>query len=102
MKSYKDWMNEIPKGFKSDGCTSSPDMNFRPCCILHDYLIRSRKVSRHAADTILRECIKDKKGPIIAWIYFLGVRTHAILGTWTAPAVAISIGALALYLYSVS
>ena len=74
MKAYEYWLEAIPKNYKSDGCTFAPDMNFGECCRMHDYLRQQNKVSAHRADTLMRDCIRDRQGWLIAYIYFLAVR----------------------------
>lgn len=62
--------------FHSDGCTMSPDFNFRACCIAHDraYWAGGTAKQRLAADTAFRECVTAKGHPVLAWFYFWGVR----------------------------
>jgi hypothetical protein len=60
--------------FGSDGCSSSPDLNFRTCCEEHDYHYRSGDVARSEADARLRECIRGRGWLVTPWIYWLGVR----------------------------
>ena len=83
------------KGFKqtvSDGCTMSPDMNFRVCCEEHDFYYKKREkdtgISRRVADKRLRLCIKERwkfkttifgktftlRPILLPWIYWCGVR----------------------------
>lgn len=50
-------LSKWAKKFGSDGCTSSPDLNFRTCCEEHDYHYRSGDISRSQADKRLRQCI---------------------------------------------
>lgn len=63
------------KGFSYDGCTAVPDFDFgADCCNTHDYHYQLQDVSRAEADKKLRECIKAKGHPILAWVYWSGVR----------------------------
>lgn len=80
MIDYKVYKKKIPASFKSDGCTMVPDFNFRQCCRLHDYALNDSDISSHAADVMLRECISDNANPIIAWVYFIGVRLVKTFG----------------------
>lgn len=59
---------------KSDGCTDVPDFNFCGCCFEHDYYYTTHVVSRSEADKRLRQCIAEKKGRWLAWMYWAGVR----------------------------
>lgn len=68
----------IPKDFKSDGCTLAPNFNFKQCCIEHDYLRRYKIISKSKADKNLRECINSKGHPILAWIYWIFVRVAGV------------------------
>jgi hypothetical protein len=76
----------------SDGCTSSPDLNFRECCEEHDFYYQKHEkdtgVSRREADKRLRQCIQRKwcmrfsffgrpvtiKAFFLPWTYWVGVR----------------------------
>lgn len=63
----------------SDGCTASPDLNFKECCLEHDFYYATKSVSRAEADKRLRECIKEKwGGNVVPWIYWVGVRAFGI------------------------
>lgn len=70
------------EGFKqtiSDGCTMSPDLNFRECCEEHDFYYTKREkdtgVNRKEADKKLRQCMCYKYGWIILpWFYWAFVR----------------------------
>ncbi|MDH5573265.1 MAG: phospholipase, partial [Gammaproteobacteria bacterium] len=75
-------------GHVSDGCTMSPDLDFRDCCEMHDMIIRFNQCDRKHADTLLKKCIRQKKRRKIfkllfkpvAYIYYLGVRMQARFG----------------------
>jgi hypothetical protein len=62
---------------KPDGCSLSPDFGFRHCCDLHDllYFVGGDRSDRRAADRHLRECIRGQGHPLLAWVYWLAVRT---------------------------
>ena len=64
----------IPKGFESDGCTFAPDLNFKACCIEHDYLRRYKVLPKKEADAHLKNCIKESGHPVLAWVYYFFVR----------------------------
>jgi hypothetical protein len=65
----------VKKGYKYDGCTASPDLNFgSDCCGEHDYHYQDTDVSRAEADKRLRECIQKKGYIVLPWVYWLGVR----------------------------
>ena len=61
--------------FRSNGCTMSPDLNFRACCVTHDYAywIGGTEKERFLADDKLRHCINDKRKNI-GTIYFAMAR----------------------------
>ena len=62
-----------------DGCTLSPDFNFKECCNEHDIDYMTKRVSRRESDKKLRQCIA-KKGVgfynyrVLPWVYWAGVR----------------------------
>jgi hypothetical protein len=60
--------------FGSDGCTKSPDLNFRSCCEEHDYHYRSGDIPRSEADKKLRQCIRSRGWIVTPWVYWLMVR----------------------------
>lgn len=62
------------KQFNSDGCTASPDFDFRECCERHDKDYYSCRFTRKQADIRLRECIAGKGYKVLPWIYYYGVR----------------------------
>ena len=68
-----------PKPFESDGCTLSPDFNFRHCCVEHDraYWRGGSREQRKAADIAFRDCIRAAGRPVLAEIYFRSVRISA-------------------------
>ena len=61
--------------FRSNGCTMSPDFNFRACCVTHDYAYwkGGTKEERYKADDNLRSCINDKRKNL-GTIYFAMTR----------------------------
>jgi hypothetical protein len=61
------------KEFSTDGCTMSPDFDFRECCVRHDYDYYDQ-VPRKKADLKLKACIAKKGHPILARVYYRGVR----------------------------
>ena len=76
--SFKDKM----KGFvdlSNDGCSCSPNLNFRECCNEHDYYYRNSEwvtgICRKEADFKLKTCIQKKwKLLFLPWIYWGFVR----------------------------
>jgi hypothetical protein len=60
----------------ADGCSCVPDFDFGDCCDMHDYLYwRGGKWGARAkADELLRQCIVKRGHPVLAWIYWVGVR----------------------------
>lgn len=64
------------KPFITDGCTMSPDFNFRECGVLHDlaYWAGGTRDERRAADLQFHQGVERKAGKILARIYWLGVR----------------------------
>jgi hypothetical protein len=62
------------KEFSTDGCTMSPDFDFRDCCVRHDLDYWRGDVTRAEADRRLRQCIKEKGYVVLPWIYWAGVR----------------------------
>lgn len=60
----------------TNGCTGVPDFNFEECCNEHDrcYCRGGTEADRLECDEQLYECIKSMGHPVLAWIYYLGVR----------------------------
>lgn len=64
---------------KFDGCTFVPDFDFgETCCNRHDYHYRVHDVSRAQADRQLFRCIRQNGKPIIAGMYWVGVRIFGV------------------------
>lgn len=63
-------------GEHTDGCTIVPDFDFRGCCVTHDICYETGGSSRDRlrCDLDLRNCIADRGHPLLAQIYFAGVR----------------------------
>ena len=77
----KDDSDELPIGFKTDGCSLFPDGNYRDCCVAHDIDYYKGGKGRRASDKRLYRCVKKKKGwqnKFIAPMMFLGVRIGGI------------------------
>lgn len=64
-----------------DGCTASPNGNWRDCCDEHDYHYSEHDVARVEADATLAVCITKKGHPGFGALYFLAVRFMG-LGFW--------------------
>jgi hypothetical protein len=60
--------------FANDGCTMAPDLTFSHCCYEHDIYYVTGAISRAEADRCLRKCISARGYPVLAWVYWLGVR----------------------------
>lgn len=66
----------------SDGCTNTPDLDVRHCCVDHDNLYAEGKLSRFMCDYIFFKCIVQKstgffsriKYNFIGLYYWAGVR----------------------------
>ena len=70
-----DWVKAgLLKGYKFDGCTSSPDFNFVSCCNKHDYDYQDLTISRARADKRLRKCMQRKGWIFLPWFYWAMVR----------------------------
>ncbi len=63
-----------------DGCTLAPDFNFRHCCDVHDesYWRGGTEGDRERADRAFRQCIHDAGRPILADVYYIGVRIGGV------------------------
>jgi hypothetical protein len=64
----------VPKGFETDECTLVPEFDIGDWCILHDFLRRYGVVPVGTADRIFREGIRDSGRPVLAWVYWWGVK----------------------------
>ncbi len=60
----------------ANGCTQSPDFNFKHCCDKHDacYCMGGNEAARLKCDKALRDCIKKAGHRILAQIYYKAVR----------------------------
>lgn len=78
--SYWDRVKAMAWALKGDGCSKVPDFNSRPCCDEHDIHYRTGatiegvRLTRREADRRFYECMKHTDGPILAGLYWLGVR----------------------------
>lgn len=60
---------------KFDGCTAVPDFDFgETCCNRHDFDYLTKRVTRAEADLKFYRCVKRSGKPIIAAVYYVGVR----------------------------
>ncbi len=68
--------NGLLKGYKFDGCTSSPDFDFVKCCNRHDYDYQNMSMSRLKADARLFKCMARASftGKLLAPVYWTVVR----------------------------
>lgn len=57
-------------------CSFVPDLNVGECCLIHDlaYQQGGTEADRRRADVEFRRCVRMKNGPLVAWIYYSGVR----------------------------
>ena len=64
-----------------DECSFVPDLDVGECCRMHDiaYQIGGDSQDRLVADLAFRECIIQKNRPVVARIYFRGVRVFGWL-----------------------
>lgn len=67
-----DWI--IPAGFQTDECTWAPELDIGDACILHDFLRRYAIVTVGTADRIFRHEIQKRGHPVLAWVYWWGVK----------------------------
>jgi hypothetical protein len=60
----------------ANGCTAVPDFNFKHCCDAHDacYCAGGKEADRKICDQALRACIIAAGHPVLARIYYWGVR----------------------------
>jgi len=63
-------------GEHSDGCSGVPDFDFRGCCVSHDFCYETGGTAqdRLRCDIQLHDCIANRGYPVLAIIYFAGVR----------------------------
>lgn len=62
-------------------CSFVPDLDVGECCVLHDiaYQVGGDWLDRLIADLEFRDCILEKNRPVVADIYFWGVRAFGWL-----------------------
>ena len=68
--------------FVTDGCTGYFDGTHKhpklwyDCCVEHDFRfwVGGTKLQKHAADSRLKECVKEKGAPLNAEVMYLGVK----------------------------
>jgi len=60
----------------SDGCTWTPDFDFKPCCVTHDtaYWQGGTEAQRLTADEVFKQCIIDVGHDVVGPLYYTGVR----------------------------
>jgi hypothetical protein len=70
----------ILKPFSTDGCSQSPNsyegQKIVECCVAHDvsYWLGGTQDQKDKADYDFEACVSKKSGPVVAEIYFRGVR----------------------------
>ena len=62
--------------FLGDQCSFVPDLEVGESCALHDmaYQAGGTELDRWRADVAFRDCIRERERPVVAAIYFGGVR----------------------------
>ena len=62
--------------FLGDQCSFAPDLDIGFCCGAHDeeYAIGGNRRDRLNADRSFRQCIINEGRPVVAGIYYFGVR----------------------------
>lgn len=60
----------LKKGFKTDGCTASPDLDFGICCKEHDMHYAMHDISKWEADKKLHDCMRKKGYVVLPLIYW--------------------------------
>ena len=82
----KEYVAQLAKALKGDGCTDVPDLFFTPCCDEHDIHYRTgntitgKPITRLQADNQFFKCMrKHGKTPVIGKLllpalYWVGVR----------------------------
>lgn len=65
-----------PRACIADGCSVAPDFNFTSCCNRHDarYWLGGSADERVLADQEFSQCVAAKEHPVLAKLYYLGVR----------------------------
>ena len=83
---YWEKVKELSRALKGDGCSSSPDLFYGPCCEEHDVHYRTgmtvdgEVITRKEADSIFLECLQTHgKTPILGthilpFFYWTAVR----------------------------
>ena len=68
--------NQPVYAFTTDGCSASPDGDWRSCCVVHDisYWCGGTATMRLQADRELRSCVTTKGHDLYASVVFMGVR----------------------------
>ena len=59
-----------------DQCSFVPDLDVADCCAVHDmdYQAGGTELDRWLADLAFRNCIRERNRPVVAEIYYSGVR----------------------------
>lgn len=59
-----------------DQCSFVPDFDIGNCCAIHDmdYQVGGSEFQRWRVDLKFRNCIRDEGRPVVATIYYWGVR----------------------------
>ena len=69
-----------PTEFLSDGCSCWPDSDWVACCVAHDlpYWRGGTREERKQADLKFRQCISEKRNPVLGAIMYYGVRLGGV------------------------
>ena len=72
--------------FRTDGCSASPDFNWKHCCVEHDkaYWCGGSAEQRADADRALRECVAEASARPLGYLVQFGVRIGGH-PWWPAP-----------------
>jgi len=62
----------------TDGCSLSPDFQFKECCKIHDFWYTTGLIERLEADQRLRDCIRGKSNWFLAQIYYRSIRLFGV------------------------
>jgi hypothetical protein len=72
--------------YTTDGCSFVPNFNCRDCCEQHDQdyakYHRTSEKKRAEIDRRLRRCMQIRGRPILAWVYWAGVRAFGWIPFW--------------------
>ncbi len=77
---------EAAARYTTDGCSFALNLNFRECCVQHDYDYaehhRESEKKRSELDKKLRICIKCRGWFLVAWLYYAAIRVFGWIPYW--------------------